>query len=274
MFLGVFMMSFESLIIKSIKADYFTTMLLLGVFVALSSLFISLSRGVRKTLLSFQIQHKFLIIAALCMATSNFIFIYSVKFLGITISVVIYATSPIISALFETIVYKRRTNPVLYVVCTFIIAGIFIAISKDLRIANIFAVILSLFGVVCFSTIYIILSNKRLVDKRSVITMCGFFIATISIFFAKFELLVLDFWKLFFMGMFLTSISRILIGVGSSKILASEVALICVLESVFAPIWGSMFLGIFPNSRTILGSLIVIISVISYIIFAKRAKFG
>ncbi|WP_228568589.1 DMT family transporter [Campylobacter sputorum] len=269
---GVFLMSFESLIIKATKSDIFSITMYFGLFLALSSFLISLKNGLKTTKKSFSIEKKALFTAAFCMAFANFFFFYSVKYIGITITVLIYATCPILTAILESIIYKTRAGAMLYITSLIIIFGLFIAIKDNIKFDEMLNIFFCLIGLICFSIIYIVLSNKKEVDRKSVITLCGLMLFFFALPFANTNINLQDFCLLFFMGFFLTSISRLAIGYGAMFILGAEVTLICVLESILAPIWGHIILGEIVNLDMIIGGTISIFAIICYISMKTRYK--
>lgn len=269
---GVFLMSFESLIIKATTSNIFSITAYFGFFLALSSFCISLKDGLNLAIKSFFIEPKALFISAFCMAFANFFFFYSVKYVGITITVLIYATCPILTAILEKFTYNTKASPMLYVTSCVIIFGLFIAIKDSVKVTDMLNIFLCIVGLVCFSIIYLILSNKKRVDRRSAITLCGLMLFLFALAFGKTDINIKDLYLLFFMGFFLTSISRLAIGYGAMFILAAEVTLICVLESILAPIWGYLILKEDITLNMIIGGSISILAIIFYISMKTRNK--
>lgn len=269
---GVVLMSFESLIVRVTSSDVFSLSMYFGFFLAISSFLISLKNGLNYTIKSFCIEKNALLIASFCMAFANFFFFYSVKYTGITITVLIYASCPILTAIFESIFYKKRAGIMLYTTSILIIFGLFMAIKDSIKAEEMIYILLCLIGLICFSIIYLILSNKKEVDRRSVITLCGLILFCFTLPFGSINISQRDFYLLFFMGFFLTSISRLAIGYGAMFILGAEVTLICVLESILAPIWGYLLLGEKITQNMLIGGAISLLAIVVYILVKARHK--
>jgi len=90
----------------------------------------------------------------------------------------------------------------------------------------------------------------------------------ISYFFC--EDLSIDFNTLFLvvvMGLFISPISRVLLGNGAIYISASEVSLLTIIETIMAPIWIWIFLNEVPTFNTFIGGSLIIITLIANSIY-------
>lgn len=270
--IGVVLMSFESLIVRATSSDVFSLSMYFGFFLAVSSFLISLKNGLNYTIKSFFIEKNALLIASFCMAFANFFFFYSVKYIGITITVLIYASCPILTATLESLFYQKRAGIMLYITSILIIFGLFIAIKDNIKAEEILNILLCLIGLICFSLIYLILSNKKEVDRRSVITLCGLILFCFMLPFGNINISQRDLYLIFFMGFLLTTISRLSIGYGAMLILGAEVTLICVLESILAPIWGYLLLGEKITQNMLMGGAISLLAITVYILVKARHK--
>ena len=65
-----------------------------------------------------------------------------------------------------------------------------------------------------------------------------------------------------FMGLIISSFSRVLIGNGAKDISASEVSLLMLIETIMAPIWVWIFLNEIPTIYTFIGGSVIILTLI------------
>ncbi len=65
-----------------------------------------------------------------------------------------------------------------------------------------------------------------------------------------------------FMGLIISSFSRVLIGNGAKYISASEVSLLMLIETIMAPIWVWVFLNEIPTIYTFIGGSVIVATLV------------
>ena len=65
-----------------------------------------------------------------------------------------------------------------------------------------------------------------------------------------------------FMGLVISSFSRVLIGNGAKYISASEVSLLMLIETIMAPIWVWVFLNEIPTIYTFIGGSVIVATLV------------
>lgn len=264
-------MSFESPAISFVKVSGFDYSFLFGIFIFLSLNFVSfIKHGQKNFIKNYKEQKIALFMCGFFMLISNLSFIYSVKFLGIALPVLIYATSPVICAILDFLLYKKNSQNSLFIVSFFVLVGIFIISYDKLEFKSIFGIFLGFLSVISFAFLFTTLSFYKNLDRASSMGFGGILIAFISLPFVNFAYDLQDFLVIFLVGIFITPISRIFLSYSLLYINAANVGLICILESVFAIFWGFLFLNQTITANIAIGGTIILISISFYIL--KLAK--
>lgn len=272
--LGVFIMSLESLFIKITPISAFLFSFYIGIFMFISmiSTYIFKERTILKKTFSNSV--RFLFLSAFLMAISNSFFISAVKITNIANVVLIFSTSALFAALFSYLFYKEKIGKNIFIATIFIFIGLFIIFSDNLEIGSVKGNIYALFCTILFSLSFVFLAKHKDINRVLVTAFSGLFLSLVSLFFC--EDLKIDVNTLFLvmiMGLLISPISRVLMGIGSKYISASEVSLLMIIETIMAPIWVWIFLNEKPTTYTFIGgSLILITLVINSLYSLKKEK--
>lgn len=272
--LGVFIMSLESLFIKITPISAFLFSFYIGIFMFISmiSTYIFKERTILKKTFSNSV--RFLFLSAFLMAISNSFFISAVKITNVANVVLIFSTSALFAALFSYLFYKEKIGRNIFIATIFIFIGLFIIFSDNLEIGSVKGNIYALFCTILFSLSFVFLAKHKDINRVLVTAFSGLFLSLVSLFFC--EDLKIDVNTLFLvmiMGLLISPISRVLMGIGSKYISASEVSLLMIIETIMAPIWVWIFLNEKPKTYTFIGgSLILITLVINSLYSLKKEK--
>jgi len=63
-------------------------------------------------------------------------------------------------------------------------------------------------------------------------------------------------------GLLTTPIARVLMGIGTKSLPASEVSLLMIIETIMAPIWVWLFLDEIPVTTTLIGGFLILVTLI------------
>lgn len=272
--LGVFIMSLESLFIKITPISAFLFSFYIGIFMFISMISTYIFK--EKTILkkTFSNSVRFLFLSAFLMAISNSFFISAVKITNVANVVLIFSTSALFAALFSYLFYKEKIGKNIFIATIFIFIGLFIIFSDSLEIGSVKGNIYALFCTILFSLSFVFLAKHKDINRVLVTAFSGLFLSLVSLFFC--EDLKIDVNTLFLvmiMGLLISPISRVLMGIGSKYISASEVSLLMIIETIMAPIWVWIFLNEKPTTYTFIGgSLILITLVINSLYSLKKEK--
>ena len=261
-FSGVVLMSVESPLIRLSALPIQSIGFYFGIFLVIATNSMLLTKGKRYWIQSYTQEFKGILFSGFFMGLSNFCFISAVYYTGIANTVLILASSPIISALIAFLFLKQKT-PLRIFIATFIVSiGLYIILAQDLSqgtlIGNLFA-----FGcVLSFSTLFVVLTKYKKASRLGYVSVGGAFVALFSLggitLHVSTEAIVL----IAIMGLFVTPLSRLLIGLGTRYILPAEVGLLVIGESVLAPLWGWWWLKEVPSSATLTGGAIILVALL------------
>lgn len=272
-FLGVLFMSFETLIIKKSPLNAYTFAFFFNLFLCFSVFSYEFFKT--KTTKFLIPKNKKMLLAGILGASSNFSFIIAVKFLSVGSVIFIMSSSPLICALLSLVFFKVKTPKVIFLCAIITIFGISMVVN-DISFDSFIGVFFTFLSLFSFSSYFVIIcSMDSSINKNTCIIYSGFLSMLISIYFADFTS-IKGFEYIIYsllMGVLITPISRVLIAMGSNYLLAAEIGLLLVLESIIAPIFAFLFLKEMLSFGTIAGGFCVICSVIIYILVnAKKEK--
>ena len=183
--------------------------------------------------------------------------------------------APVITVFLGFFILKEKIYFYNIISVILIIAGIIIMFFDKLSYGNVTGNILAVISAFTFSLYFIFLrmqkdgSTIESVLLSHVLTVLVCFL--ISLFFPFPELSIVSITSVLVLGIFQIGLSSILLSIAIKKISAVTANLIAVIEPVFNPIWVFVVIKEKPGINTILGGLLIIISVmLSTLITSKR----
>ena len=271
--IGVFIMSFESLLIKLTSIDSIAFSFYIGLCMFISMLFMLFKEKNRLKKIKVSAL-KYMLFAGLLMALANLFFIAAIKNTLASNVVLIIATSPLFSALIAFLFYKTKPQKNIYIASFFIFVGLFVIFGSHLDSGNLLGNIYAVICTVLFSSFFVFLSHHKNLNRVVILCLTGLELAIIAYFLA--DNLQIDNTSLIYiliMGLLVTPISRLMITNGTKYINASEVSLLMIIETVMAPIWVWMILKEVPSLSTFYGGIIIILTlVLNSLYLLKKSK--
>lgn len=260
-FSGVVLMSIESPLIKYSGLDAYFISFIFGIclFLAINAYLLFQ----KSPLLPHYTQDfKGVILSSLFMGISNFLFIASVEKIGIAKTVLILASSPLVSAFFALLFLKQRTPKRIFIATFFVFIGLYLILHNDIH-SSAFINTLYAFGcVVSFSIMFVVLSKHPQTSRFAYVSLGGIFLTLFASLHVSFIFTLPQLLPILFMGLLVTPISRVMIGTGTRYLIPAEVGLLVIGESILAPIWGWLWLNESISTNTLLGGGIILISLI------------
>lgn len=272
--LGVLLMSLESLLIKLANISALTFSFYIGVLMFLTINTILFLQHKQKVVSIYKKDFKPIFMCGFLFGLANIFFISAIKTTTVANTVMILASAPLFSAFFTYLLYKEKSKKNIYVASFFIFIGLFIIFSSQLGSGDFIGNIYALICVNFFSLSFVILSHYTGVNRLAVTAIAGFSLAVISSFFvSSFYINEQTLYILLFTGIIVTSISRVLMGIGTKNLPASEVSLLMIIETVMAPIWVWLVLKEVPSNSTFVGGAIILLTLILNSLYVlKTAK--
>lgn len=260
---GIFIMSLESLLIKYTNVSSFVFSFYLGIFIFISMMVTLLFKEKTYVKNAFKSSFLILITCAIMMGASNIFFITAVKTTTVANVVIIFSTSALFSALIAYILYREKITKNILYASFFMFVGLYIIFNDSLELGSLVGNMYALFCTMLFSISFVLLSKYKEMDRIVLTAFSGISLSILAYFLS--EDLKIDLNNLLivmFMGLVISSFSRVLIGNGAKYISASEVSLLMLIETIMAPIWVWVFLNEIPTIYTFIGGSVIILTLI------------
>lgn len=270
--IGVFLMSFESWLIRIANVSAQTVTFYFGLFMFITTFLALLSIEKSHILEVYTKNPKPIILSALFMGTSNLFFVLAIKHTTVANAVFILSSAPMASSLIAYILFKRKTPRRIFVATFFVFIGLFMILSDGLSMGRWEGNLYALLCVLSFSSLFAVLENYKEVSRLACIGGGGLFASFLA--FTTATIVIPDthsFLVILFMGGILTPISRVLIGAGTKVLASVDVTLLTLIETVLAPIWVWLFLNEVPASSTLYGGAIIIVTLVINSLQAHRS---
>jgi drug/metabolite transporter (DMT)-like permease len=269
--IGIFIMSLESLLIKYTTISSYVFSFYLGIFIFISMIVTLFFKEKAYIKNAFKSSIFILIICAVMMGASNIFFITAVKTTTVANVVIIFSTAALFSALIAYILYREKITKNILYASFFMFIGLYIIFNDSLEFGSLKGNIYALFCTMLFSISFVLLSKYKEMDRIVLTAFSGIAISVLA--FLLSDDLQIDLNNLLivmFMGIIISSFSRVLIGNGAKYISASEVSLLMLIETIMAPIWVWIFLNEIPTIYTFIGGSIIIITLIINSIYTLK----
>ena len=261
--LGVFIMSFESLLIKLSDTSSLTYSFYIGVFMILSINILMIKDEKKDFIKAYQGGFLIILLCGALFGISNMFFISAINNTSVANTVMILSTAPLFSSLYAYIFYRQKSTKNIYISSLFIFIGLFVIFyaqdDKSSLIGNIYAFICANL----FSLAFVFLSQHKKINRFAVTSSAGFFILIISFVLSdSLEIDINTLYVLIIAGLFVSPISRVLMGIGTKTLPASEVSLLMIIETIMAPIWVWIILEEVPSINTFIGGSIILATLV------------
>ncbi|MDD2383104.1 MAG: DMT family transporter [Sulfurospirillaceae bacterium] len=270
--IGVFLMSFESWLIRIANVSAQTVTFYFGLFM-FSATFLALLSIEKSHIFNVYTKNpKPIILSALFMGTSNLFFVLAIKHTTVANAVFILSSAPMVSSLIGYVLFRRKTPRRIFVATFFVFIGLFMILSDGLGMGRWEGNLYALLCVISFSSLFAVLENYKKVSRLACIGGGGLFASFLA--FTTATIVIPDthsFLVILFMGGILTPISRVLIGAGTKVLASVDVTLLTLIETVLAPIWVWLFLNEVPASSTLYGGAIIIVTLVINSLQAHRS---
>jgi len=260
---GIFIMSLESLLIKYTNVSSFVFSFYLGIFIFISMMVTLLFKEKTYVKNAFKSSFLILITCAIMMGASNIFFITAVKTTTVANVVIIFSTSALFSALIAYILYREKITKNILYASFFMFVGLYIIFNDSLELGSLVGNMYALFCTMLFSISFVLLSKYKEMDRIVLTAFSGISLSILAYFLS--EDLKIDLNNLLivmFMGLVISSFSRVLIGNGAKYISASEVSLLMLIETIMAPIWVWVFLNEIPTIYTFIGGSVIVATLV------------
>ncbi len=195
-------------------------------------------------------------------ATCNITFLISIQNTNVANTLVMIALAPMLSAILGALFLKETPDKKTWIAILITFTACVYIFHDSLNLGNIYGDLLGLataFGLACNATLARYAKDRDLVPSAVIGKLC---VAIFAFFFVEnFELLGKDLIYVPLMCVMCVAIPFVLVTIAPRFITGAEVNLFFLLETILGPIWVWMIIKEQPSYETILGGIVIIITI-------------
>ena len=211
--------------------------------------------------------------AALVLGLGSICYIFAILLTTVANAVFIIGAAPLATAFAAWLILGERTSRFGVIAMLVSLAGIGLMFADGLIEGRWAGNIAALGVVASFVAFLLIIRDKRGTDMLPATCLSGIVMGGVAAFFVEsFVISNRDLMIAITMGCLQFGIGFWCFTVASRYIMASEVALFSLTESILGPIWVWIGVGEKPSLLTLIGSAVVLISVVAYCINGIRIE--
>lgn len=268
---GSLFLSFDSVFIRLSGISGFDTAFLFGIFSAISmSLFIQTTdpRGLVVTLKESGWPA---VVSGLLIVGSALSVILSIKHTAVANTMVILSGRPVMTALACWLILKEKPTTSLWLAITGVIIGISTVASGSLQSGTILGDLFAFSAVIFLALNGTLWRRYKNISRIVIVGLGGFFLALTMSIPAEPSTYSADTWiTMAAMGLFSAPLGRVLNATATRYIPAAEAAMIGLSSVILASLWAYLFFNEIPSLNTIIGGIIVISTITTYIMIKRR----
>ena len=263
--MGVFVISFDALLVRLADVDASVVSFYRGLFMGLSMLFVWLKLSKRPLSRVKKGEKKVFGFIVLLSALSTSLFVFSVKYTAAANTVVFLATASFFAAIFTYFLIKERIEKSTMLAIFISFTGVVIVFGSSFGLgSNWIGDLLGLSLAIVMGLELTLLRKHSHFPHMLIIALSGFLVAFVM-FFASQNLLSISLetlgWLLL-MGLVQMPLAMYLIFIATKYITSAEVSLFTTIETTLAPVWLWIFLSEVPPKMTLIGGSLVIVAIL------------
>jgi drug/metabolite transporter (DMT)-like permease len=217
------------------------------------------------------------IIAAIANSSTMLLFVCANKTTTAANAILLQYFAPIITILIGALFLKEQPKIEHILAIPLVATGLILMFIDDLSGGHLLGNILALLSAFTFSIYFIFMRKQKDGSPLESVLLSHWLTACIAIILSFFLPLPLITWKsigaIAVLGVVQIGFAAILFSVAIKNVSAVQANLIAVIEPVFNPIWVFLILKEVPGTKTLIGGIIVIMTVTaSSVVNALRAK--
>jgi drug/metabolite transporter (DMT)-like permease len=269
--IGVFVISPDALIVRSVDVNAWTTVAWRGAFTAVGTiaLLLFLPRGHARRALRPTRPHLF---AGALFAAASIAFVSALDRTDAASVLVIIAAGPLIASVLGRVFLHQRAEKRTWLTGIAVVAGLAVIFGGSIGQGDVDGDLLALAGATCFAGYLTVSRTARPADMTPAIAVGGVgaafagFLAGADPWIGGRDLLLLS-----LLGIVILPVSLALITRATHHVPAPEVNLVALLETMLGPIWVWMALGERPSTEVVAGGVLVVGAVVIHSAIALRA---
>ncbi|MGB0634232.1 MAG: DMT family transporter [Paracoccaceae bacterium] len=257
--------SFGGLIIRNIEtADTWQINFYRSIAFAMAIGLVLVFRYRKSTLRQFSGIGWFGIIAGFLLAFAGIAFLQAITNTTVAATLFTLSSIPFITAAFAWFFLREKIKQSTFIAMVFAAIGIFIMILEGFSFGTVFGNLMAFLCALGFSGYATIIRRNRSVDMLPTFVVSSLIVILIVLFVksGNVSVPIYDLILCFTLGGIVAGFSNALFIISSRHLLAAELTFFMLLEFTLGPIWVWLFINEVPTQWTIIGGLIVILSVI------------
>lgn len=207
--------------------------------------------------------------ASLALGLGSCFYVFALLFTTVANAMFIIGSAPILTAAVAWVVLRERLPMVGIIAMTVALCGIGLMFADGIIAGRWFGNVMAVFVVVGFVSYLLIIRRQRNTDMLPVVCLTGLIMAAAGFIGAPHLNIPLhDVFIAILMGSILYNVGFVSYTVAARYILAAEVSLFAVFESILAPIWVWIGVSETPSVLTLTGSSLVFVAITTYCLVA------
>ncbi len=270
--LGVFILSFDSLFVRLTNTNDWTLLFWRGALPTLMMLIVLLQRQSIKKTFSFSFKTLF---AGALFSLSTITFVESLSHTQVASTLVIFDSSPLITALLGYLFLKERLAKHTIIAIFTCVGGIWIVFAMGEStgaqwLGNIYALI----SAISMAAYFVLLRSQPDGDTKQYLMVSGFITAAYSLLAGGQPMAIApDHWQwLLILTLGIVPFSFLLISVGPRYLPAAEASLIMLLELLLGPLWVWIILGDVPTLNVLIGGGVVLVTLLIHTLWDAKVQ--
>lgn len=262
---GVFVLSFDSLLIRMAMADPWTVLFWRGLLIGLT-LSVVLFCSAKQFLWSALAVHgPAAFFSGALFGLSSAGFVLSILNTHVANTVLIFSTAPIFATIFTRIFLQEKVALRTWLAVLATMTGVVIVFKGSFGTVNLAGDLFALFAAAVVGGNFTLLRRHPRIKRTAVVALGGFVTAALAWYWASpLGLELENYLVLGLMGIVQMPLALMLLSVSTRMLSSPEVSIILLLEAVLGPLWVWMVFGESPPGPTWLGGIIIMSTLLLY----------
>ena len=270
---GSLLISFDPVFIRLSGVSGFDTAFLFGLFSFISMSVVTQHNDSRGLVNVIRQDGWPLILSALLMVGSASSFVLSVKHTAVANTMIILSARPVLTALTSWLFLREQTDATLWSAIAGVLTGVAIVVSGSLQSPNLIGDGFALIAVMFLALNGTLMRKHQRFSRTGMVGLAGLLMTVMMIFPARPSDFSLNTWLVMAaMGLFSAPIGRVLNGISSRYIPATEAALFSLTSSIIAPVWIFLVFVEKPSLHSLIGGGVVLLTISFYIFITSRRR--
>ncbi len=258
---GVFIMSFDALLVRLAETSIWNVAFWRGLFIALSLWSLQALRLRGRLAATIRAGGLPLLGVGVIMGSGSLSIVSSFTLTLAANTVVILSAAPLVAAVLSRLLLGESCRPRTWVAIAGAMVGVWIVVSGSVGQGNLLGDVLAVAATLFMGTYLTLLRRYPDISRLLVVGLGGACMALVAVWFAApFSLPAQTYAVLALMGLVQMPAALALVTTGTRYLPSPEVGLFLLGETILAPIWVGMALGEIPAVPTLAGGALILLA--------------